>query len=291
MRKIAISLLFALAAFSSVQAQSGSDRHESVRPGGPIVAASFNIRYNNPGDGVNAWPNRAGWVRELIRFHEWDIFGTQEGLRGQLDDLLEMDEFAQIGIGREDGVSKGEHSAIFYRKSRFELLDKGDFWLSETPEKPSLGWDAPSNIRICSWGKFRDKTSGTEFYFFCAHYDHIGRQARMESSKLIVKKIAEITGGAPAILTGDMNSTPDSDAYTVLDAAMRDSYKATLSPPYGPVGTFHGFNWDREVGDNRIDYIFTTPDIEVLKYGVLTDSCDKRYPSDHFPVMTKLLIK
>ena len=284
MKNIALLLLFTLAAFSGVQAQTGTDRSE------PIVAASFNLRYNNPGDGVNAWPNRAGWVRELIRFHEWDIFGTQEGLRGQLDDLLEMEEFAQTGVGREDGVSKGEHSAIFYRKARFELLDKGDFWLSETPEKPSPGWDARI-FRICSWGKFRDKSSGREFFFFCAHYDHIGLQARLESSKLIVKKIAEITGGAPAILTGDMNSTPDSDAYTVLDAALSDSYKTTLSPPYGPVGTFQGFNWDREVGDNRIDYIFTTPDVEVLKYGVLTDSCDKRYPSDHFPIMTKLVIK
>jgi endonuclease/exonuclease/phosphatase family metal-dependent hydrolase len=285
MKKIAISLLFALAAISGVQAQIGIGTGTV-----PIVAATYNIRMNTPNDGENAWPNRAAWVRELVRFHEWDIFGTQEGFRGQLDDLLQMEEYAQIGVGRDDGVSKGEHSAIFYRRDRFELLDKGDFWLSETPDRPGAGWDA-NIFRICSWGKFSDKLSGKEFFFFSAHYDHQGRVARVESSKLVVKKIAEITGGAPTIFVGDMNSTPDSDAYATLDANLRDSYKATAQPPYGPVGTFQGFNWQREVGDGRIDYVFTTPNIAVLKYGVLSDSREMRYPSDHFPVVTKLMIE
>ncbi|MDR2912872.1 MAG: endonuclease/exonuclease/phosphatase family protein [Alistipes sp.] len=298
MKKLAMSLLLALAAAPFAGAQSsgtqssgapGSDALVSSSP--LIVAATYNIRMNTPRDGVNAWPNRAAWVRELVRFHEWDIFGTQEGFREQLDDLLQMEEYAQIGVGRDDGADKGEHSAIFYRRDRFELLDKGDFWLSETPDRPGAGWDAQI-FRICSWGKFRDKFGGREFFFFSAHFDHIGVQARVESSKLIVKKIAEITGGAPTILVGDMNSTPDSDAYAVLAASLRDSYKVTENPPYGPEATFNSFDWDRDpAGDGRIDYLFSTEGVRVLRYGVLTDSKDKRYPSDHFPVEIKLTLR
>jgi endonuclease/exonuclease/phosphatase family metal-dependent hydrolase len=287
MKKIAMSIVLALATLPVARAQG---RAEGT--GEPIVAATWNIRMNNPRDGINAWPNRAAWARELVRYYGWDIFGTQEGFLGQLDDLAQMEEYARIGVGRDDGKEAGEHSAIFYRKERFELLSKGDFWLSETPDRPSLGWDAPSNIRICSWGGFRDRLTGREFYFFCAHYDHIGRQARVESSRLIVAKMAEIAGDAPAILVGDMNSTPDSDAIAVLDSALRDSYKITRIPPYGPVGTFNSFDWEREVAaDGRIDYIFGTRGIDVLKYGVVTDSKEKRYPSDHFPVMVTLTIE
>ncbi len=288
MKKLILFLPAALAISTAAPAQTVDDAPNNR----PVVAATYNIRMNNPGDKENAWPNRAAWVRELVRFHEWDIFGTQEGFRSQLDDLAQQGEYDWIGVGRDDGAEAGEHSAIFYRRDRFELLDKGDFWLSETPDRPSLGWDAPSNIRICSWGRFRDRATGREFCFFCAHYDHLGRVARLESSKLILRKITEIAAGMPTIVVGDMNSTPDSDAIAVLDAAMRDSYKAAATPPYGPEGTFNAFDWQRTgAEDGRIDYVFVSPGIEVLKYGALTDSRDRRYPSDHFPVMTKLIIK
>lgn len=256
----------------------------------PIVAATYNIRMNNPADSLNAWPNRAANVRQLIRFNEWDIFGTQEGFASMLDDLSQLSEYSRIGVGREDGAGAGEHSAIFYRTSRFELRGKGDFWLSETPEKPSAGWDAQI-FRICSWGRFVDKLTRKEFYFFCAHYDHLGRQARVESSKLVLKKIAEIAGNEPVVLVGDLNATPDDEAITTLAAAMNDAQKATAIEPYGPEGTFSGFEVKEIDADKRIDYVFTGGGIETLKYGVLTDSRQGRYFSDHLPVVAKIAIK
>lgn len=286
MKQSAIPVLLALAVSFCACALGQTGRRQDT----PIVAATYNIRMNTPRDSINAWPNRAQWVRELIRFHEWDIFGTQEGFKGQLDDLAKMEEYAWIGVGRDDGKEEGEHSAIFYRRDRFELLDKGDFWLSQTPGRPSLGWDAPSNIRICSWGRFCDRLTRRELYFFCAHYDHIGRQARLESSKLIVQKIGEITGGAPAILVGDMNSTPDTDAYAVLDGALRDARKA-VDNPYGPEGTYGGFIAGQRPIADRIDYLFTTPGVKILKYGVLTDFREGLFYSDHLPVMVKMVIE
>lgn len=131
----------------------------------PLVIATYNLRYNTPNDGVNAWPNRKEFVKALIGFHEFDIFGTQEGLRGQLDDIAEMKDFAFIGKGRDDGDKAGEHSAIFYKKSRFKVLKSGDFWLSETPDKPGKGWDATCCNRICSWAKFQDLTTRKSFHF------------------------------------------------------------------------------------------------------------------------------
>ncbi len=154
----------------------------------PITVASYNLRYNNPGDGVNAWPNRKEMVKALVRYHDFDLFGVQEALRGQLIDLAEMNEFAFLGKGRDDGKEAGEHSAIFYKKDRFDVLNSGDFWLSQTPDKPGKGWDATCCNRICSWAKFKDKTTKKTFYFFSVHFDHQGVEARRESGKLMVRK-------------------------------------------------------------------------------------------------------
>lgn len=249
-----------------------------------------NLRFNNSNDGMNAWPSRKEHVKKLIRYHEFDIFGTEEGLIGMLKDLSEMKEYAYIGKSRDDGKEAGEHSAIFYRKSRFELLGKGDFWLSETPNRPSYGWDAKGNRRICSWGKFKNKDSGTDFYFFCVHFDDQGVIARKQSSKLIIKKIKEIVGKYPVFCVGDFNSTPETEQIQTMKTLLRDSREVTRMPPYGPVGTFNGFNWNAILKD-RIDYIFVSNQIDILKYGVLTDSYDERYFSDHLPVVIKAIIK
>lgn len=274
---ILFSLLFA---FPSVAQQNKQE---------PIVVASYNIRYDNPEDGVNAWPKRKEWVKELVRFYDWDIFGTQEGKRHQITQLAEMNEYAFVGSGRDDGKEAGEHSAIFYRKDRFELLANGDFWFSETPDTPSFGWDATSHKRICSWAKLKDKNSGKQFLFFSAHFDHRGKVARVESAKLMLRKIEEIAQGVPTIFVGDLNSMPDSEVVKILDAKLSDSYNVTTQPPYGPVGTANGFNWERPLVD-RIDYIYVTPGIKVLKYGSLCDSKDKRYPSDHLPIMSEVVL-
>lgn len=256
----------------------------------PITVASYNLRYNTSNDGVNAWPNRKEMVKALVTFHEFDIFGTQEGLRGQLEDIAELKEFAFLGGGRDDGKQAGEHSAIFYRKDRFKVLKSGDFWLSETPDKPGKGWDATCCNRICSWAKFKDLTTKKEFYFFSVHFDHQGVEARRQSGKLMVQKIQEIAKDAPAICAGDFNSTPETEQIKEMQTLLNDSQKASITPPYGPEGTFNAFKFDAPM-KNRIDYIFVDKRISVLKYGVLTDAKEQRYPSDHQPVVIKVLIK
>lgn len=255
----------------------------------PITIATYNLRFNNPNDGINAWPNRKEDVKALIRFHEFDIFGTEEGLIDQLKNIAELDEFAYIGKGRDDGKEAGEHSAIFYKKDRFKLLASGDFWLSETPDQPGKGWDATCCNRICSWGKFKDKLTKKTFFFFCVHFDHQGVIARKESGKLMVKKIKEIAGSNPVVCVGDFNSYPDSEQIQEMQTLLRDAYKVTETPPYGPVGTFNAFKFDAPL-KHRIDYIFVSSGIRILKYGVLTDSKDQRYPSDHQPVMVKAVL-
>jgi endonuclease/exonuclease/phosphatase family metal-dependent hydrolase len=262
----------------------------SAQKNAPICVASYNLRYNTANDGVNAWPNRKEMVKGLIRYHEFDIFGTQEVLRDQLNDLAQMEEFAFTGKGRDDGKEAGEHSAIFYRKARFKLLQSGDFWLSETPDKPSLGWDATCCHRICSWAKFRDQQTGKEFYFFSAHFDHQGVEARRQSGKLMAEKIKQIAGKAPVIFVGDLNSTPDTEQVQVIQTVLNDAYRVSATPPYGPAGTFNGFKLDAPL-ENRIDYVFVSKGIDVLRYAVLTDHKEQRYPSDHLPVVVKAIIR
>ncbi len=260
-----------------------------AKPQKPIVTASYNIRLNTSGDGINAWPNRKEEVKALIRYHEFEIFGVQEAFIGQIKDLLEMEEFAYTGHGRDDGKEAGEHSAIFFKKSRFTLLDSGDFWLSETPAVPGKGWDATCCNRICSWAKFRDTETKRAFYFFSVHFDHQGVKARQESGKLMVLKIKEIAAGNPVICVGDFNSTPDTEQIITMQTLLKDAYQVSEMAPYGPVGTFNSFDFNAPM-KNRIDYIFVSDNIRVLKYGVLTDSKSQRYPSDHQPVVVKLLI-
>ncbi|MFC4673733.1 endonuclease/exonuclease/phosphatase family protein [Dysgonomonas termitidis] len=252
-----------------------------------LIIATFNLRMDTPNDGVNAWPNRKEMVKGLIMFHDFDIFGTQEGFKHMLDDIAELDGYVYIGAGRDDGKDGGEHSAIFYKRDRFELLDNGNFWLSETPDVPGKGWDATCCNRICSWGKFRDKNNEKEFYFFNVHYDHQGKIARQESSKLLLARIRQIAGNKSSIfVTGDFNAVPTDAPVLILsnDKLLKDSYTISEYPCYGTVGTSNGFKIDIEA-KNRIDYIWVTPDIKVKRYGVLNDMQNGRFPSDHFPVL------
>jgi endonuclease/exonuclease/phosphatase family metal-dependent hydrolase len=257
--------------------------------GQPINVATYNLRLNIASDGENAWPHRKEMVKQLIRFHEFDLFGTQEGFIGQLAYLDEMDEYTLIGVGRDDGKQAGEHSAVFYRVARFTLLENGDFWLSETPEKPSYGWDAKYR-RICSWAKFNDKKTRNDFFVFNVHFDHKATKARIESGILMVRKIREIAGENPVICVGDFNSTPETEQISKIKSLLNDAYEITEMPPYGPAGTFNHFRMDSPQKD-RIDYIFVSNHFKVIKYGVLTDNIDRHYPSDHFPVKVKLAFK
>ena len=279
MKKIALALSLLLALSQGTFAQKNT-----------INVASYNLRYNTPNDGVNAWPNRKENVKGLIRFHEFDIFGVQEALIGQLKDVAELTEYTFYGKGRDDGKEGGEHSAIFYKKDRFKALQSGDFWLSETPDKPGKGWDATCCNRIASWVKFQDLLSKKEFYFFNVHFDHQGVEARRQSGHLMVKKISEIAGKSSVILTGDFNSTPETEQIKTIQGLLNDSHEVTKQPPYGPQGTFNSFKFDAPM-DKRIDYIFVSKNIDVLKYGVLTDAREQRYPSDHQPVLIKIEIR
>lgn len=253
---------------------------------------SFNIRYNNPDDGINSWPNRIEMVTGLLNFHDPDIFGLQEALIDQIEDIqINLPEYEWFGVGRDDGEKAGEFSPVFFKKSKFILLKKGNFWLSENCEKPGLGWDAACN-RIVSWGKFQSKVTGKQFIVFNTHFDHQGDEARKNSAYLIRDKIKEISGkqGLPVILTGDFNLAPESEPIKLIKKFMKDSREVSKTPPYGPVGTFTSFKWDAPM-KIRIDYIFTQGGIDVLKYAVLTDAKNQRFPSDHLPVFVKVQLK
>ena len=184
----------------------------------------------------------------------------------------------------------GRVQAIFYKTRRFDLLDKGNFWFSETPDVPGKGWDATCCNRICSWGKFRDKESGKVFYFFNSHYDHQGKVARRESSKLLIARIKQIAGtDATVFATGDFNAVPTDEPMVTLasDGLLLDSYDLSEQPRYGTEGTYNSFKTDSEMM-NRIDYIWVTKGTKVKKYAVLNDMQYGRFPSDHFPVMIQV---
>lgn len=251
-----------------------------------INIISYNIRLNVASDGENAWPKRKDNVKALVRFHDADILCVQEALPLQVDELLENTNYAMEGVGRDDGKRAGEFSVIYFDKSRFVKKDGGTFWLSETPEKPSKGWDAALN-RVCSWVRLFDKKNKKEFLVFNTHYDHIGVQARIESAKLLKRKIQEIAPKLPVVFTGDLNVTPETEAIATIKSFLTDAKEASLEPAYGPVGTFNAFKFDSPLKD-KIDYIFVNKGFKVQKFGVLSDSKDLRYPSDHLPIIARL---
>ena len=275
LKKIIFAFVIVVIGFLSVKAQH-------------MIVGSYNLRYANTNDIGNLWHDRAPVIASLIRFHGFDIIGTQEGLKDQLDDLSKMlPEFECYGIGRDDGIAAGEHSAIFFNKNKFSLVDKGDFWLSETPEKPSKGWDAAIN-RICTWVKLVGKSSGKSFYVFNAHYDHKGVLAREESSKLVLKKIQDIAGDIPAMFMGDLNGDHSSGWYKLIASSghLRDAYdRAPIR--YANNGSFNGFGNIIEQR-NIIDHVFLSSAFNVIRHGILTDTYMGKYPSDHFPVLVEV---
>lgn len=253
-----------------------------------LITGTFNLRLDNPRDSGNLWVDRKSYVGNLIRFHDFDLFGTQEGFKNQLDDIQQqVPEYARYGVGRDDGNTKGEHSAIFYKKDKFILLKSGDFWLSETPEKPGYGWDARIN-RICSWIQLKEKQSGKTFYCFNVHYDHQGMVARRESSKLLLTKIKDIAGSQPVILTGDFNGNHTTEWYLSIanSGSLKDTYRE-VKYPYVNNGTFQNFGRNLNAND-IIDHIFITQHFSVKRWGVLTDSYNGKFPSDHFPVLAEV---
>jgi endonuclease/exonuclease/phosphatase family metal-dependent hydrolase len=253
-----------------------------------IQVITYNIRLNTPDDGINAWPNRSKQVAALLIFHDPDVFGIQEALSGQIEDLqAQLPKMKWVGVGRDDGKKAGEYSPIFYNSEKYKSLKQGWFWLSETPDKPGLGWDAACN-RVCTWVLLETEKKDKQFMVFNTHFDHKGTTARVESAKLILRKIKELNkDNLPVILTGDFNLTPEQAPVAVITKELKDSRSISKKPPYGPSGTFNGFDFNSPLKD-RIDYVFVSEQVEVKDYAVLSDSKDLRYPSDHLPVFVNL---
>ena len=253
-----------------------------------LKVMTYNIRLNVASDGENAWPQRKDYLVSQIKFYSPDIFGVQEALPEQMDFLREnLPNYTSIGNGRE-GENKGEYSAVFFDHTKLKLEKDDMFWLSTTPDKVSTGWDA-ALPRICTYGLFSVKENGKKFWMFNTHFDHKGQQARVNSAQLILNKIKEVnTEGFPVVLTGDFNVQPDNPVYPTITAAMLDAHEVSELPAFGPKGTFNGFNYEAPV-TRRIDYVFVSKTgFKVLKEGILTDSKDLKYPSDHFPVLAYL---
>jgi endonuclease/exonuclease/phosphatase family metal-dependent hydrolase len=250
---------------------------------------TYNIRYDNVNDGKNQWSKRKEFLSNQIAYNEVDIFGIQEGLHHQviyLDSVFV--DYNYIGVGRDDGKTKGEYSAIFYNSKKFKVIKENTFWLSETPNEISVGWDA-SMERICTYGLFETLATKQQFFVFNTHFDHIGTAARFNSAELILQKINELNpDNLPVLVMGDFNLTPETEPIQVLSKELNDSKNISKLKPFGPKGTFNGFKFNEPV-TARIDYIFTSKNnISVKKYAVLSDSKDCKYPSDHLPVFVEI---
>jgi len=256
-----------------------------------IKVMSYNIRLDVASDGENRWDNRKEMLAGQVQFYEPDFMGVQEALPHQLHYLDSVfAAYKYIGVGRDDGENQGEYSAIFYNDKKFKVVKQSTFWLSQTPDRPGLGWDAVCN-RICTYGLFEDLSTKKQVWVFNTHFDHVGNVARVESARLILAKIKELnTGNLPFILTGDFNLEDDSESIKLLASQLNDS-KTAAAFTFGPTGTFNAFEFNKPV-TKRIDYIFSPQKgIVVNKYVVLSDSQECRYPSDHLPVYTELTIK
>jgi len=256
-----------------------------------IKVMSYNIRLDVKSDGENQWNNRKEKVAALMNYYEADFIGGQEVQNHQLKYLLEkLDGYSYIGVGRDDGKEAGEYSCIFYKKDKYTVIRQSTFWLSPTPDSISKGWDAALN-RVCTYGLFKDKKRKKSFWVFNTHFDHIGKAARLESAKLIIKKIQELnTGNLPVILTGDFNSKPDDEPIQYMITKMQNC-RLTSKLAYGPADTWNGFKFN-EKPNGCIDYIFVSnyKYLHVTKFATLTDSYDMKYPSDHFPILTSIII-
>lgn len=263
--------------------------------GNDLKVMSYNIRYDNPGDGGNQWNNRKDFAANLIRFYDADIFGAQEVLHNQLVDLSDrLPGYAHVGVGREDGKTKGEYAPIFYKNARFELMKSGNFWLAEDINAVGKkGWDAACE-RVATWAILRDKQSGKEFFFLNTHLDHMGKIARHEGAALVLEQSRQLAGGLPVIVTGDFNAAPSDEPIRVLtdpsDARHLTHSREIAAFKYGPEWTFHNFGKIPFAKREWIDYIFVKGNIRVLTHGVLTDTLNELYPSDHCPVISTIEI-
>lgn len=259
-----------------------------------ITVMTFNIRYDNPRDSINAWPNRAGIVCELLKKEKPDLLGLQEALWYQYEEIdSAISGYSSVAKGRDDGKKKGEMNPVFYNINRFDLVRDNTFWLSETPDKPGTkGWGA-SLPRIVTWVELTDKKTHESLYYFNTHFAHDSDSARIMSAGILLKEVKSIAGKNRFIITGDFNMSPESKAYSVLTessssrSVLKDSYIISHTKPEGPAYTTNSFR-DRP-GKSRIDYIFVRKGMKVLNTSVIVKKEGPVFVSDHWPV--KAIIK
>ena len=283
-------------------------RPDSPRTNDPAEAIrvmSFNIRYGTAKDGENAWPHRREMVFDVVRNHQPDIVGMQEVLNGQRAALLRaLPEYESIGKGRFDGALRGEFSPIMYRKERFEVLEHGQFWLSDTPDVPgSKSW-GNAITRICTWARLRDRETSRVVYFYNTHLDHRSPPSQQRSAELIAQRIEQHANKTdPVILVGDFNAAEDTSTIRYLKGEIDRAYETTEDPPPSPklrdtfrvlhpdatnVGTFNGFRGASDRG--KIDHVFVSAGVTVISAEIVHDNTNGRYPSDHFPVTATILL-
>ena len=256
----------------------------------PLYVGEFNIRNDNAKDAAagNGWAVRCPVVCDILKVESFDIFGTQEGLHNQLEDMhAALPDYNYVGVGRNDGKTSGEYAAIFYNSDRVKCLSNGHFWLSETPEVVgSVGWDA-KYTRICTWGQFKDKKTGNKFYYVNTHLDHRGKEAQKNGLKLIVERIGSINPeGYPMVLTGDFNIKPDNAGLVDLDTKMQSARK--VAEKTDSHNTFNG--WSVKKTDMIIDYIYVSGFSSCPEYKTVTEKYVERpFVSDHYPIISRLI--
>lgn len=283
MKKLLIIPAVALA-FASCQ---GEKNNNDVNPSFNVM--SFNIRYDNPEDSLDNWQYRKDRAANAIRFYDADIVGTQEVLHNQLQDLKErLPQYTAIGVARDDGKEDGEYNVLFFKTDRFDNLESGTFWLSETPEEPSLGWDGACR-RVATWARLRDRESGKELLTLNTHLDHVGKVARREGINLIFQKVNELSQGAPVVVTGDFNSDPGSDVIAHItnpeDSNHLTNTRDVAEVVYGPSWSWHDFGKLPYQYRPLIDYVFVRGDVDVERFGVLAETENEQFLSDHAPVL------
>ena len=268
MRRIFLSAMMAMFAFTAM-AQELNVGSFNIRNGSPLregQARPTKGDYKN----YNGWDDRKQYVCDMINLEAFDVFGSQEVKHKQLVEMMAMlPDYAYVGVARDDGAEKGEYCPVFYRKKEFKLLNSGTFWLSETPNEVSKGWDGHCR-RICTWAHLERKSDKARFYFLSTHLDHRGKVAQTEGAKLVLDWIKKNCKGQQVIVVGDYNVSQTSDCYKIFSESgiLEDTYELAKYR-FAPTGTFNGFNPKRYT-TYRIDHIFVSKGTKVSRYGVLT---------------------
>ena len=286
-------ILFPLLIVAALVSSCQSDEDPTYEPNGYEKISyykiiSFNVRYSSAPeiDGDNRWELRRDAAVKMVAQQKPLVMGLQEACPDQIDFLdLNLTGYKHIGVGRDDGKRAGEMMAIYYDTTRLTLLDSGTFWLSETPEKVSLGWDAACN-RTCTWGHFKVKDTDFEFLYFNTHLDHLGSLARKNSIKLIVDKMTELNpDNVPVFLSGDFNSTTDDPIFDPLKASLKDARE--VSAISDKIITYNGFGTVTDNPNTRkewvIDHIFFSG-VNPMAFMVLNGNYGVPFISDHYPI-------